>query len=170
MASPSPYGDHQAYGPGDHRYPQPDTRPSPGIAAGRLWATGAATAVVAALAAVVVTLFIRGVLHVPVFAPRRAGVWGDATTGHLAAMAVAAALVATGLLHLLLATTAQPRVFFTWIAGLVTVAMMLLPFTTGLGTAAKIAGATVFLAIGATITGLLAATMDKVVLTRDRRW
>lgn len=161
MASPSPYGDHQAYGPGDHRYPQPDTRPSPGIAAGRLWATGAATAVVAALAAVVVTLFIRGVLHVPVFAP-------DA--GHLAAMAVAAALVATGLLHLLLATTAQPRVFFTWIAGLVTVAMMLLPFTTGLGTAAKIAGATVFLAIGATITGLLAATMDKVVLTRDRRW
>ncbi|MFK4066671.1 DUF6069 family protein [Streptomyces sp. NPDC029674] len=170
MASPSPYGDYQAHDPGDRRYPQPDTRPSPGIAAGRLWATGAATAVVAALAAVVATLFIRAVLDVAVFAPHRAGVWGDATTGYLAAMAVAAAFVATGLLHLLLTTTAQPRLFFTWIAGLVTVVMMLLPFTTDLGTAAKIASAAVFLTIGATITGLLSATSGSVMPAREGRW
>lgn len=46
--------------------------------AGRLWATGAATAVVAALASVGTTLLMRGVLDVAVFAPRRAGVcvWG----------------------------------------------------------------------------------------------
>ncbi|MFJ7152822.1 hypothetical protein ACIQVT_32295 [Streptomyces sp. NPDC100445] len=37
--------------------------------------------------------------------------WGDATTGYLAAWAAVAAVVATGLLHLLLVTVARPSAY-----------------------------------------------------------
>jgi hypothetical protein len=93
-------------------------------------------------------------------------VWGDATTGYLAAWAAVAGLVATGLLRLLLVTVARPRAFFTWIASLVTVAMMLLPVTTGLGTGSQLASAVVFLVIGATITALLSAAVPGVAPDR----
>ncbi|GAB1340567.1 hypothetical protein ACE1SV_71570 [Streptomyces sp. E-15] len=152
--------------PAPHDGPRPGYRApsaSPSVAAGRLWATGAATAVVAALVAVVATMFVRGVLGLAVFAPEEAGVWGDATTGYLAAWAAAGAVAATGLLHLLLLTVARPRAFFTWIAGLVTVALALLPFTTVLALPAELASAGVFLAVGGTITGLLSGTADSVV-------
>lgn len=166
MSGSAPYGDYPPRGPVGYQDGQ-----ATGVAAGRLWATGAATAVVAALAAVVVTLLIRGVLDVAVFAPRGAGVWGDATTGYLAAWAVVAALVATGLLHLLLVTVARPRAFFTTIGGLVTVATMLLPFTHALDTGAQLASAAVFLVIGATITGLLSAAVPAVAPGRTYgRW
>ncbi|MGW0424901.1 DUF6069 family protein [Streptomyces sp. NPDC003015] len=59
------------------------------------------------------------------------------------------------MLHLLLVTVARPRAFFTWIASLVTVATMLLPITTDLGTGSQLADAGVFVVIGATIKGLL---------------
>jgi hypothetical protein len=166
VADPGSYGNYTPYGSTDYQGRQPVAEPSSGVAAGRLWATGAATAAVAALAAVVVTLLMRGVLDVPVFAPLHAGVWGDATTGYLAAWAAVAALVATGLLHLLLVTVARPRSFFTWIAALVTVAMMLLPFTADLKTSAQLASAVVFLVIGATVTGLLSATATSVAPDR----
>ncbi|MHC3467772.1 DUF6069 family protein [Streptomyces sp. 7R007] len=159
--SGTPYRDYPPQSPAGYQEGRP-----PGVAAGRLWATGAATAAVAALAAVVATLLIRGVLDVAVFAPRHAGVWGDATTGYLAAWGAVAALVATGLLHLLLVTVARPRAFFTWIASLVTVAMMLLPFTTGLSTGSQVASAAVFLVIGATITSLLSAAVPGVAPDR----
>ncbi|MFE9357598.1 hypothetical protein [Streptomyces olivaceoviridis] len=85
---------------------------------------------------------------------------GDATTGYLAAWAAAGAVVATGLLHLLL-TVARPRAFFTWTAGLVTVAPALLPFTADLALAA------VFPAVGGTVTGLLSGTAYRVVPDRS---
>ncbi|MFF1301554.1 DUF6069 family protein, partial [Streptomyces sp. NPDC058307] len=132
------------------------------VAAGGLWAPGAARGGGGAGAPTPATLLMRGVLDVAVFAPHRAGVWGDATIGYLAAWAAVAALVATGLLHLLLVTVARPRAFCTWIASLVTVAMMLLPFTTDLGTGSQLASAVVFLVIGATITGLLSAAIPGV--------
>ncbi|MFF0225838.1 DUF6069 family protein [Streptomyces sp. NPDC004629] len=167
MDGSAPYGDVSRYsprgGPGEQVPPGPQA-----VAAGRLWATGAATAVVAALVAVVATMLVRGVLDIPLFAPRRAGTWGDATTGYLAGWAAAAAALATGLLHLLLVTVARPRAFFAWIAGLVTVALALLPFTTGIGIAAALASAAVFLAIGATITGLLSATVYSVAPPEGR--
>ncbi|MFJ7152821.1 hypothetical protein ACIQVT_32290 [Streptomyces sp. NPDC100445] len=47
-----------------------------------------------------------------------------------------------------------------------TVAMMLLPFTTDLDTASQLASAAVFLVIGATVTGLLSATAASVAPTR----
>ncbi|CAM5642498.1 MULTISPECIES: DUF6069 family protein [Streptomyces] len=169
MAGSASYGDVPPYdnaprgGPG---YQSPSGPRS--VAAARPWATGAATAVVAALVAVVATMLVRGVLGIAVFAPREAGAWGDATTGYLAAWAAAGAVVATGLLHLLL-TVARPRAFFTWIAGLVTVALALLPFTADLALAAELASAAVFLAVGGTVTGLLSGTAYRVVPEPERR-
>src|SRR5690242_8166713 len=73
----------------------------PAVDAGRLWAGGVATALVAALIAVVGILLARGVLGVAVLARQSAGVWGDASTGWYAAGAALASLAATGLIHVL---------------------------------------------------------------------
>jgi hypothetical protein len=109
---------------------RPPTPPQPVLNAGRLWAGGAATALVAALIAVVGILFGRGVFDVEVLAPKGDGVWGDASTGWYAAGAAAAALLATALIQLLILTTPRPMRFFGWVVGLATVAAMLLPFVT----------------------------------------
>ncbi|MFF5295888.1 DUF6069 family protein [Paractinoplanes globisporus] len=109
---------------------RPPTPPQPVLNAGRLWAGGAATALVAALIAIVGILFGRGVFDVAVLAPKGKGAWGDASTFWYAAGAAAAALVATGLIHVLIITTPRPMRFFGWVIGLATVAAMLLPFTT----------------------------------------
>ena len=91
------------------------------VNAGRLWTGGVATAAVAALVAVVGVLVARGLFDVPVLAPTGEGTLGDASTARLAGLAAVAALLATGLLHLLLLTTPRPGRFFTWIIGLATV-------------------------------------------------
>ncbi|WP_406455971.1 DUF6069 family protein [Streptomyces sp. NBC_00876] len=127
------------------------------IDAGRLWAGGAMTAVVAALTAVVGLLLIRGVLGVPVFAPEGDGAMGDASTGMLAVGAALAALVATGLLHVLMLATPQPGTFFVWIITLATAVMVLLPFTTSAQLDAKIGSAALYLVIGIAIGSLLSA-------------
>ena len=109
---------------------QPPTPPQPVLNAGRLWAGGAATAVVAALIAVVGILFGRGIFDVEVLAPKGEGVWGDASTGWYALGAAVAALLATGMIQLLILTTPRPMRFFYWVIGLATVAAMLMPFIT----------------------------------------
>ncbi|MGW8887003.1 DUF6069 family protein [Streptomyces sp. NPDC055749] len=137
-------------------YYRPETR-GPRVDAGRLWAGGVMTAVVAALTAVVGVLLVRGVLGVPVFAPEGDGMMGDASTGLLAMGAALAALAATGLLHLLMLATPQPGTFFAWIITLATAVMVLLPFTTSLPMDAKIGSATLYLVIGIAIGSLLSA-------------
>lgn len=163
MTGSTPYDPYPRHG--GHREPEPPPRR---VAAGRLWAAGAATAAVAALAAVVTTLLVRGVLGIPVSAPQRAGAWGDATTGHLAAIAACGALAATALLHLLLVTTPRPRRFFTWIVALATAAAMLLPFTTGIATASKFGTAVVALVTGLAVVSLLSAAVPSAAGDRDR--
>ena len=99
----------------------------PPVDAARLWTGGLATAVVAALIAVVGVVIARGLFDVPVLAPEREGVLGDSTTVRLAVLAAAAALVATGLMHLLLLSTPRPFRFFTWIVSLLTLLAVLGP-------------------------------------------
>jgi Family of unknown function (DUF6069) len=106
----------------------PPSRPA--VDAGKLWAGGAATAVVAALIAVVGILIGRGLFGVEVLAPKGAGVWGDASTGWYALGAALLSLVATGLMHLLLLFTPRPMMFFGWVMTLATVTAMLAPFVT----------------------------------------
>src|SRR4051812_2376248 len=91
------------------------------VNAGRLWAGGLATAVVAALIALAGILVGRGLFGVEVLAPKGAGVWGDADTGWYALAAALGALAATGLIHLLLLYTPKPMRFFGWVMTLVTV-------------------------------------------------
>ena len=82
---------------------------------------GAATAVMAALIALVGILICRWLFNIPILAPRQDGAWGDAATAEYAVAAAAAALVATAIMHLLLLATPRPRLFFTWIIALATV-------------------------------------------------
>ncbi|MEV0493997.1 hypothetical protein [Streptomyces atratus] len=127
------------------------------VDAARLWAGGVMTAVLAAFTAVVGVVLVRGVLDVPLFAPKGDGVMGDASTGLLATGAALAALAATALLHLLIVATSQPGMFFVGIVALATAVMVLLPFTMSIPLNAKIGTAAVCLAIGVAIGSLLSA-------------
>jgi hypothetical protein len=120
----------------------------------KLWSGGAASAAVAALAALVGVPVSRWLFSLPVLAPSQDGAYGDVRTTVLVLLAAAAALAATGLLHLLLISTPRPFLFFGWIVALVTTLAVVYPFSTTAPLGAKIATAAVFLAIGA-ITGTL---------------
>ncbi len=139
--------------------------------AGRLWASGAATALVAALVAVVGLLVARGLFRVAVLAPRENGVWGDARTATYAIVSAVAALFATGLLHVLSVAVAEPRTFFRWIMGLLTLIAAIVPLTLGGTWAPEVATALINLAIGLAITVILdnvaAATRVAGPVVRD---
>jgi hypothetical protein len=133
------------------------------VNANRLWTGGVATAVVAALVAVVGVLIARGLLDVPVLAPTEEGMLGNANTARLALVAAGAALAATGLMHLLLLFIPRPWQFFTWIMSLVTLAAVLAPFSTDAEIATKVATAAIFLAIGVAIGSLVSGVASSAV-------
>lgn len=135
----------------------------PVVNAGRLWAGGLATALVAALIAVVGILLTRGLFGVPILAPQGAGTWGDASTFWYAFGAAALSLAATGLMHMLLLSTPKPMRFFGWVAGLVTLAAMLAPFVTDAGFASRFCTALLNLVIGVAIASLVAGTAHVAV-------
>jgi hypothetical protein len=121
----------------------------------QLWAGGVATAVVAALVALVGVVVCRWLFNIPLLSPRSQGTYGDAHTTDVVLLAAAAALLATGLCHLLLAATPRPLTFFTWIVGLITLLMVLFPFSTSAPVSQKVATAAVDLVIGFAIGSLL---------------
>jgi hypothetical protein len=138
------YNDSPHYEPGGVR-----------LNAGRLWASGIATAVVAALVTVVGMLIARGLFKVAVLAPHQDGVWGSARTATYAIIAAAVAVLATALMHLLSVTVAEPRRFFRWIMLLATVIAVVLPLTLADAWGSRIATGLINLAIGAVITGII---------------
>ena len=125
------------------------------VDARQLWAGGAATAVVAALVALVGVVLCRWLFNIALLSPSREGAYGDAHTTDVVLLAAAAALLATGLLHLLLVATPRPLSFFSWIVGLVTLLMVLFPFSTSAPLSQKVATAAVDLVIGFAIGVLL---------------
>jgi hypothetical protein len=130
-------------------YPtQPQVRPD----ARRLWAGGGATAVVAALAALVGILIARGLAHVAILAPKGAGTWGSASSTVYVILSAVIALIATGLLHFLLITTPRATKFFQWIMGLLIVVAIVVPLSLVVNTDDKIATALLNLLIGLAIT------------------
>lgn len=149
----------QPYQPGD-----PTGRPA--VNARVLWAGGAATAVVAALVAVVGVVVARGILDIPVLAPTGSGTFGDASTGGLALAAAGGALVATGLIHLLLLSTPRPFSFFTWIIVLVTALAALVPFSFDAELDSKIATAIITVLIGIAIGTLVSGVARRALLRR----
>ena len=99
------------------------------VNAGRLWGGGVATAIVAALAVLAGVFITRGVLGIPVLAPRAASDFGDSSTAVNAGLAAGCALLATALLHVLLLGTPRPFTFFAWITALADVIAAAAPFT-----------------------------------------
>jgi len=122
-----------------------------GVDERKLWAGGAASAIVVGLVALVGVLVSRWLFKVPVLAPTQDGAYGDVRTTTLILVAMAAALVATALVHLLMMGTLRPLMFFGWIVALVTTIAVVFPFGTTALLDAKIATAVVSLAIGSAI-------------------
>ncbi|PRX92116.1 DUF6069 family protein [Allonocardiopsis opalescens] len=133
----------------------PRERPGPDSA--RLWVGGVATAVVAALVALIGVLVFRSVLRVPVLgqAAPGAGIGGDLGVGKYALTAAFAALVATALANVLLVAAPRPLSFFGWIGGLMTALAAVAPFTYGVPLREQIALALINLFTGAVIVSLL---------------
>jgi hypothetical protein len=146
---------------------RPASRPA--VNAGRLWAGGAATAAVAALIAIVGILLGRGLFDVAVLAPEGDGVWGDASTGWYAVAAALAALVATGVVHVLLVTTPRPMRFFGWVVALATVVAMLAPFVTEESFGSRMCTAVLNLVLGIAIGSLVAGTARTAVVLPPAR-
>ena len=154
-------------------YGAPSGRPVPGapdrspVDANRLWAGGLATAVVAALIALVGLLIVRAVLRIALLAPKEAGAFGDGDTAVLCLGAAAAALAATGLVHLLLLATPRPLSYFGWIVGLLTAVAVVLPLLSGGSLAIALAQSVIHLVIGLAIGSLVAGAARSAV--RGRR-
>ncbi|WP_300016657.1 DUF6069 family protein [Pseudonocardia sp.] len=132
--------------------PEPDR---PTIDVTRLWSGGLATAVVAALIGLVGVLVVRALFRVALHAPVDAGPFGGSGTAVLCALAAAAALAATGLVHLLLISTPRPLAYFGWIVGLLTAAAVVLPFLAGGSIGVALASAVIHLVIGMAIGSLV---------------
>jgi hypothetical protein len=122
-----------------------------------------ATAVVAALIALVGILICRWTFHIPILAPAGDGAWGNAHTAEYALVAAIIAFIAGGLLYLLVLGTPQPRMFFDWIMGLATLAAVVYPFSTSAPLEQKAATAVVDLVLGIAITSLLAAVAARAI-------
>ncbi|HLJ98847.1 MAG TPA: DUF6069 family protein [Streptosporangiaceae bacterium] len=133
-----------------------DTRPR--VDVGQLCAGGVATAIIAALIALVGILICRWLFNIPILAPRRDGAWGDASTGAYVAVSAAIAVVATAVLFLLVESAPRPTAFFGWIIGLLTAAAAAFPFSTTASLAEKVATAVLNLVLGIAIGSLLSGT------------
>jgi hypothetical protein len=143
----------------------PRTRPEVDVR--QLWAGGVATAIVAALVALVGVVVCRWLFKIPLLSPQSQGTYGDAHTTDVVLLAAAAALLATGLAHLLLTAAPRPMIFFTWIVALVTLLLVLFPFSTSAPISQKVATAAVDLVIGFAIGSLLNGVGSRAV--RQRR-
>ena len=146
-----------------------DGRVRPKVDAGQLWPGGIATAIVAALVALVGIMVCRWLFNVPILAPRRDGAYGDVHTTGLVLAAAVAALIATAVAHLLLLSTPRPLTFFAWIVGLATVVMVLFPFSTGAPLPEKVATAAVDLVIGFAIGSLISGVAARSIRFRPPR-
>src|SRR3984957_13435592 len=125
------------------------------VNAGRLWAGGVATAMVAALAVLAGILITRGVLDIPVLAPKTANNFGNSATAVYALLAAGAALLATALLHLLLLGTPRPFAFFAWITALADMIAAAAPFTQPAPLASKVFPAIINIVVGVAVISLL---------------
>jgi hypothetical protein len=143
----------------------PQTRPV--VDAKQLWVGGIFTAIVAALVALLGVLVCRWLFNIPLLSPQSQGTYGDAHTTDVVLLAAAAALLATGLAHLLLVAAPRPMTFFSWIVGLITLLLVLYPFSTSAPISQKIATAAVVLVIGAVIGSLTNGVAARAV--RQRR-
>jgi Family of unknown function (DUF6069) len=147
------------------RYAEPPLiRPRP--RAGTLWAGGCAAAVVAAGVAIVGFLIVRGLLDLPVLGVAKGGEVFKPSMLAYALLAAAGALVATGLMHVLLLTTPRPRLFFGWIMALAIVVSVIVPLGLQQPWSARLATAGINVAIGLAIASLVSMTATSAMRRR----
>ena len=132
------------------------------IDAGRLWGGGVATACVAALVAVVGVLVCE-VLDVRLVRPALLLDIAGRFTADYALTAFVLTMVATAVAHLVALGTPRPRMFFSWIVGLATVAGVAAPFAIGEEIESQIATACINLALGVCVLSLLGGVMARTV-------
>ena len=130
--------------------PEPEPRQRR-VDARALWSGGVATAVVAALIALVGILVCRWLFNVPILSPRGEGAWGNASTVGYVFAAAACALVATGAHVPAAALHPASAGFFGWIIGLATVVAVVFPFSSTAPMSQKIATGLLNLVLGVAI-------------------
>ena len=138
-------------------------RPRVQVDAGRLWGGGVATGCVAALVAVVGVL-ICDILDVRLVRPALLLDVVDRFAGDYALTAFVLALVATGVAHVTALVTPRPRMFFSWIIGLATVAGVAAPFAVGDVVESQVATACINLALGICVLSLLSGVMARTIV------
>ncbi|WP_216216952.1 DUF6069 family protein [Amycolatopsis aidingensis] len=147
------------YGGGEY-----DDADKPTVNARTLWFGGLATALVAALTAVLAVLVVEGVFDIPVLAPSNAeGAIDHVSALWLAMFAAIGALVATALAHVLLMFAPRPMAFCGWIIALITAFLVVWPFTIDLRLETQIANAAIYLVIGIAIGSLVTSMANRAV-------
>jgi uncharacterized protein DUF6069 len=133
------------------------------IDTGRLWGGGVASGLVAALVALVGVL-ICSIVDVRLVRPALLLDVLDSFAGDYALTAFLLTLVATGVAHLVSLTTPRPRMFFSWIIVLATVAGIVAPFAVGDDTESQVATACINLALGICVLSLVGGVMSRTVV------
>jgi hypothetical protein len=139
------------------------------VDAARLWGGGVATALVAALVAVVGVVIAQGVFDVNLVRP---AVLLDVANKFAADYAITAfllGLVATAIAHGLALVTPRPRLFFSWIIGLATVVGVVTPFAVGSELESQVSTAAINLVLGIAVMSLLGGVMARTVLPSAQR-
>lgn len=133
------------------------------VDAARLWGGGLATACVAALVALVGVLVFGVVFDLSLVRPALLLDVTDTFTADYALTAFVLGLLATAVAHGLALTTPRPRLFFSWIVGLTTVAGVATPFAVGATLESQAATAGINLALGVCVLSLLRGVMSRTV-------
>jgi hypothetical protein len=151
--------------------PVPDNDPEVRLRvdAGRMWAGGLATALVAALVAVVGVLVARGLFDVKEYKPSSAPTLAAGSIGTYAVTCAIVALLATGLMHLLVTATPRPFRFFGWIMFLVIATAFLAPLVVDAPDDVRISSAVINLAVGISIASLVTGVAKSAIRVSDRR-
>jgi hypothetical protein len=133
----------------------------PSVDAGRFWAGVVATALVAALIGLVGVVIVDQILEIELVTKDPLGT--GSTGAAFVVGGVLAAVLAGGLLHLLVVTTPKPRAFFGWIMALATLTTALLPLTWTDVLESAIASGVVNALIGIAIWSLLLGVLSRTL-------
>ena len=147
----------------DSVYSRPTQGTQVSVDAGRLWGGGVATALVAALVAVVGVFICQNVLGVSLTRPALLLDVAGSFEADYALTSFLLAVAATALAHGLALTTPRPQLFFSWIIGAATAAGTAAPFAIRSNPASELATAALNLLLGICLLSLLGAVISRTV-------
>ncbi|WP_265522212.1 hypothetical protein [Oerskovia flava] len=138
------------------------------VEAGRFWAGAAATALVAALIGLIAVIIFERIFSVGLVPPPDLFSTGSDQATYAIDAAILA-ILAAGLLHVLILSTPRPRAFFGWIMALVIIVLAVLPFAWTSDTVVAALSGLVNLLIGVAIWSLLAGVAGRTIIRRPAR-